>query len=238
MQGKRWLVLVAAALALGGGALRAESGAGHDRAPSGVLTLDAEVSAEIANDLALMTLFVEREAPNPAAAAEGVAQALDEAARQARAVPEVQVRTGGVGTLPQYDPKGKIVRWRARGELILESRDFPKLSVLGAQLNPLMQIAQVRFQLSPEARRREEARLIGAAIEAFRRKAVQAVEAFGYRGYTIREVNVSSGPGRGEPPVPYRAQALSVPAEATPVPLEGGRTEVAVSVRGSVQMER
>jgi predicted secreted protein len=238
MQVKRWLMIVAAGLALGGGALPAESGAGHDKALSGVLALDAEASAEIPNDMAVMTLFVERQAENPATAAGEVAQALDEAATEARAVPDVQVRTGGVGTFPQYDSKGKIVRWRARGELILESKDFPRLSILSAQLNPLMQIAQVRFQLSNEARKREEARLIDAAIEAFRRKAAQAAEAFGYRGYTIREVSVSSGAGRGEPPVPYRAQALSVPAEATPVPLEGGRTEVAVSVRGSVQMER
>ncbi len=238
MQVKRWLMIVAAGLALGGGALRAESGAGHDQALSGVLTLDAEASAEIPNDVAVMKLFVERQAENPAAAAGEVAQALDEAAGQARAVPDVQVRTGGVGTFPQHDPKGKIVRWRARGELILESKDFPKLSALSARLNPLMQIAQIRFQLSNEARQREETRLIRAAIEAFRRKAAQAAEAFGYRGVTIREVSVSSGPSRGEPPVPYRAQALSVPAEAAPVPLEGGRTEVAVTVRGSVQMER
>lgn len=239
MQFKRglWLVIFSA-VALGSGALRADPGACRDKTPSGVLTLDAEALAEVPNDMAVMTLFVERQAKNPATAAGDVARAMDEASRQAKAVSGVHVRTGGVGASPQHDPKGGIVGWRARGELILESKDFSRLSVLSARLNPLMQISQVHFELSNEARRLEQTRLIDAAIEAFRRKAAQAVEAFGYRGYTIREVSVFSGPGRAEPPVSYTARYLAVPAEATPVPMEGGRTKVAVGVRGSVQMER
>lgn len=72
---------------------------GHDKAPSGVLTLEAEASAEVTYDLAVMILFVERQAENPAAAAEGVVQCLDKTARQARAAPQVCVRRGGVGDL-------------------------------------------------------------------------------------------------------------------------------------------
>ncbi|WP_333844990.1 SIMPL domain-containing protein [Pelomicrobium sp.] len=106
MHGRRWLVILAVGSMLGSGALRAEPGVGHDKALSGILTLEAEASAEVAHDLAVMILFVERQAENPAAAAEGVVQSLDETARQVQAAPQVYMRTNGAGTWPQHDPQG------------------------------------------------------------------------------------------------------------------------------------
>ncbi|MFZ5512737.1 MAG: SIMPL domain-containing protein [Pseudomonadota bacterium] len=225
-------------LSLLGCLLMAAPALAQDKEPAGVLSLDASASVQVANDTAVMAVFVERQAVDAARAADGVARVLDEAARQARAVAGVEVRTGGVTTFPSYDRDGKIAGWRSRGELILESRDFGQLAALGARLNPQMQIAGVHFKLSREARSREEARLIDQAAEAFRQKAAQAAKAFGYSRYTIREVSVSSGERPDVPPVPYRAKALGAQMESAPVPLEGGRAEVVITVSGSVQMER
>jgi hypothetical protein len=75
MHGKRWLIILAVGSMLGSGALRAELGVGHDKAPSEVPTLEAEASAEVAQDLAVMLLFAECQAENAATAAVGVARA-------------------------------------------------------------------------------------------------------------------------------------------------------------------
>lgn len=205
--------------------------------PSGVLALDASVSTEVPNDTAVMTLFAEREAGDAARAADAVAGLMDQATRRAKAEAGIEVRTGGVTTFPVHDRDGRVASWRSRGELILESKDFGRLSALGAELNPLMQIGNVHFRLSREARQQEENRLIEQAAEAFRQKANQSTRAFGYRDYTIREVTVSSGEPRDFPP-PVARMAKAASLENTPVPLEGGRTEVVISVSGSVQMQR
>lgn len=205
--------------------------------PSGVLALDASVSTEVPNDTAVMTLFADREAGDAARAADAVAGLMDQATRRAKAEAGIEVRTGGVTTFPVHDRDGRVASWRSRGELILESKDFARLSALGAELNALMQISNVHFRLSREARQQEERRLIEQAAEAFRQKANQSTRAFGYRDYTIREVTVSSGERNDFPP-PVARMAKAASLESTPVPLEGGRTEVVISVSGSVQMQR
>lgn len=232
--------LIACALTLLSLPLAAQVKDAHSKeTPAGVLSLDAWASAEVPNDTAIMTLFVERQAGEAEAAADGAARALDQATRQARAVSGVNARTGGFGTFPSYDRNGKIAGWRSRAELILESKDFARLASLASRLNPLMQIAGVAFTLSREERQREERALIEQAAAAFRDKAQFSTHAFGYERYGIREVQVNTGGRYEQPPVPRMARALSTPAqEAPPLPLEGGRAVVSVQVSGSVQMER
>ena len=60
---------------------------------------------------------------------------------------------------------------------------------------------------------------------------------FGLSGYTLREVSVSAdGQGYNPQPLMMSMKARSVAADA-PVPVEAGRTSVAITVAGSVQLK-
>ena len=76
------------------------------------------------------------------------------------------------------------------------------------------------------------------AVAAFRTRAQQLTQAFGFNGYRLREVNVQTHGGQA--PRVRMAQAamlMDAKAEAQPMPVEAGTAEVVVEVSGSVQME-
>jgi uncharacterized protein YggE len=75
------------------------------------------------------------------------------------------------------------------------------------------------------------------AIERYRARAADYARQFGYGGYAIREVNVSSNEPPGFAPVPMlRAKAMAAGADEA-LPVEPGKGVVSVTVSGSVQMK-
>ncbi|SEI84518.1 SIMPL domain-containing protein [Paraburkholderia diazotrophica] len=206
--------------------------------PAGVLSLNAQSSAEVPQDVVDITLFYEQEASDPSSLTGTLNQHADQALQKAKGVAGVTARTGAFSIYPSTDRDGRISAWRGRTEIVLESHDFAAASKLAGQLSSIMQVGNVQFSLSPEAQRAAEQKLTGQAIASFRQQATAAAQAFGYSGYSIREVNVGHG---GMPPRPVmmmsmRADGGSAKA-AAPVPVEGGTSTVTVNVSGSVQMK-
>jgi predicted secreted protein len=205
--------------------------------PSGVLSLNAQASAEVRQDVVDITLFYEQEASDPSSLTGTLNQHADQALQQAKGVTGVTARTGSFSIYPSTDRDGRISAWRGRTEVVLESHDFAAASKLAGQLSSIMQVGNVQFSLSPEAQRAAEQKLTGQAIASFKQQASSAAQAFGYSGYTIREVNVGHG---GVPPRPVMMSMrsdVSAKAAAAPVPVEGGTSTVTVNVSGSVQMK-
>ncbi|MFX7844974.1 SIMPL domain-containing protein, partial [Acinetobacter baumannii] len=77
-------------------------------------------------------------------------------------------------------------------------------------------------------------KLTEQAVAAFRDKAQTTARLFGYGSYTIRSVQV--GEVGTVTPMPRMYAKAAMAAEAAPVPMEGGKAQVTVSVNGSVQM--
>jgi predicted secreted protein len=96
----------------------------------------------------------------------------------------------------------------------------------------------VQFSLSPEAQRAAEQKLTGEAIASFRQQASAGAQAFGYSGYSIREVNIGHNGVMPRPMMMMSARAMGADAKAAaPLPLEAGTSTVTVTVNGSVQMK-
>lgn len=206
--------------------------------PSGVLSLQTEASTEVPQDTVLITLFAEQQGNDPAAISSSLSQKSAEAVKQAKSQSTVTVQTGNVSLYPTNDRNGKISSWRGRTELLLKSKDFAAASRLVTQLGNLMQMGGIAFTLSAEAQRATEAKLADQAIASFKEQAQTNSRAFGYKGYTIREVRI----GHSMPPVSHPFMAMSAmaapKAEGADMPLEGGKARVTVNVSGSVQMTR
>lgn len=218
-------------------AARAATPPAADAAPAGVLSLSAQASEEVPQDVVDITLFYEQEAQDAASLTDALNKRAAVALAQAKDVSGVSAHTGAFSIYPSTDRNGRISAWRGRTEVVLESRDFAAASKLAGQLNTAMQVANVSFSLSPEAQRRAAEHLTRQAIESFRKQAESAAQAFGYTSYTIRQVSI----GQETPPHPLyamRAMAMAPAAEAAPVPVEGGKARVSVNVSGSVQMMR
>lgn len=229
---KQWL----AATLLGTTAIVASAHGGPTETPSGVLSLNAQAVAEVPTDIVHLTLAAEQEGAEPGAISTALSTRTQAVITQARRVQGVTAESGGFTIHPSTDRNGRISTWRGRSEVILKSRDFAAVSKLAGEVANQMQVQNIAFSLSREAREAAETKLAEQAVASFRNKAQATTKLFGYNSYTIREVNVNETGVM--PPVPrmYGAAKAMMAESAAPVPVEGGKTQVAVSVNGSVQM--
>jgi len=205
--------------------------------PHNVLQLSASGQVEVEQDLLTLSLGATREGADAASVQASLRQLLDEALKQVRSSAQpgqMDVRTGAFSVYPRYDRNGRIGGWQGRAELILEGRDIARITQAAARASS-MSIGQLAFGLSREQRARVEAEAQAQAIERFKARAADIARAFGFAGYTLREVSVSGDAGDIVPRMVGMASPARAMAADAPVPVEPGRTLVQVTVSGTVQ---
>lgn len=208
--------------------------------PQNVLQLSATGTVEVQQDVLVVTMGTTKEGADAAAVQTQLKQAIDSALTEAKrnAQPQqLDVRTGNFGMFPRYGKDGKITGWQGRAELVLEGRDFTRITATAGRIQSLA-ITQVAFDLSREARAKVEGEAQTRAIEEFKNRATELARGFGFSGYTLREVAVNSNemmPGPRPRMMAMEAKAASMSADA-PVPVEAGKAQVVVNVSGSVQL--
>ena len=207
--------------------------------PQGVVGLASSASVEVPRDLLQITFSTTREGADANAVQTQLKQALDGALAEARKVArpgQVDVETGAFSIAPRYSPKGGISGWQGTAELNVQGRDVAAISQLAGRITTLT-VARAGYGLSREAREKAEAEVSGQAIARFRAKATDVARDFGYAGYTIREVTVSGADAPVPVPRPLQMRALNSAASGEDLPVEAGRTTVAVTVNGTIQLK-
>lgn len=204
-----------------------------------VVQLTASGSVEVGQDLLSITLNTTREGADANAVQAQLKTALDAALGEAKksAQPgQMDVRTGNFSLYPRYGRDGKSIGWQGSTELVLEGRDFARISSTAGKIQTLT-LANVSFGLSREQRAKVEGEAQSMAIDRFKARATEIARGFGLTGYTLREVNVSAD-DQGFAPRPrvLAMQAKAMVADA-PVSVEAGKTAVVVTVSGSVQLK-
>ncbi len=208
--------------------------------PQNVVSLQSSGTVEVQQDLLMISMNTTKEGVDAGAVQTQLKTALDAALAEAKrsAQPgQLDVRTGAFSLYPRYARDGKISGWQGTTELVLEGRDFARISATAGKINTLT-LGQVTFGLSREARAKVEGEAQNQAIERFKTKASEISKNFGFGGYSIREVTVNANDqgftprGRME-----MMQAKSSLASDAPVPVEAGRSTVIVTVNGAVQMK-
>ena len=208
--------------------------------PQNVVSLSATASTEVNKDWLSIAFSTTREGIDAAVVQSQLRQALDAALAEARKLAkpgQVEVQTGGFSLYPRYAPKGGgISGWQGSTELIVQGRDTQAISQLTGRVQTLS-IARVAFSLSREAREKVEGDVAAEAIARFRSRADTVSKQFGFAGYTVREVSVSSDAGQMVPQPMMRAQAARVGGAEEGLPVEAGKALVTATVSGSVQMK-
>jgi len=205
--------------------------------PQNVLQLQASGTVEVQQDLLTMNLTTARDGTDPTVVQAQLKTALEAALAEARksAQPgQMEVRTGNFSLYPRHGRDGKISGWTGSAELVLEGRDFPRITQAAGRIQTLT-LGGVAFGLSREARAKVESDAQTLAIERFKAKAAELAKGFGFGGYTLREVSVNSNePGYPQPRM-MTMQAKAASSDSA-VPVEPGKSTVVVTVSGSVQL--
>lgn len=204
-----------------------------------VAQLSASGSVEVQQDLLSISMNTIRDGTDAGTVQTQLKQALDMAlaqAKQAAAPGQMDVRTGNFSLYPRYGKDGKINGWQGSTELVLEGRDFARITSTAGKIQTLT-MGNVSFALSREQRERVEGEAQTQAIERFKVKAGEISKSFGFTGYTLRDVSINANEqGFAPRPRVMAMQAKSEMADA-PVSVEAGKSTVMVNVSGSVQMK-
>jgi len=235
--------LLAAAVSIAGAlapALHAQTALATLPVPQNVVQLTASGSIEVPQDLMTITLTTTREGSDAATVQSQLKVALDAALAEARKAVQpgqLDVHTGAFSLYPRYTKEGKISTWQGSGELVLEGKDFARISTTAGRI-PSLTVGNVAFALSREQRTKVEGEAQAMAIERFKAKASDIARGFGFGSYSLREISVSADEGGGIPrPRMMAAQAKSFSAADAPVPVEAGKSTVTVTVSGGVQLK-
>lgn len=212
--------------------------AGADEAPRyNQVNLDAQVSEQVGNDTMHVTLNTYGEHRDAAQLAAQINRDMEWALGQVRQHASVTASTGGYQTWPLTSRDNATTRgWRGQQTLTLECSDSELLSRLVGQLQERLRINAMNFTVSEAKRVAVENRLIDSALEAFKSRAGIVSKNLRASGYRIVTLNI--GTSAQQPPVLYRQRMATMAAEAADaaVAVEGGESEVRVSVSGTVEL--
>jgi predicted secreted protein len=205
------------------------------------LSLTASASADVTRDLLGVGFSTTRDGPDAAGVQAALKQALDAALAEARKVAkpgQVDVQTGSFSLTPRYEPKtGKITGWQGSAELLVEGRDTAAIAQLAGRISTLS-IARVGYSLSREAREKAEGEISSQAIARYRAKAADYAKQFGYAGYVVGEVNVSSDEAMPRPMAAMALRKAVSSAVDEALPTEAGKATVTVNVSGTVLLTK
>jgi predicted secreted protein len=206
--------------------------------PQNVLQLSATGTVEVQQDLLSLNLTTTREAGDANAVQSQLKIALDAAlaeARKAAQPGQLDVRTGNFALYPRYSQGGKISGWQGTAELVLEGRDFGRITQTAGRIQT-MTLGGVSFGLSREQRAKVEGDAQSIAIDRFKAKAGELAKGFGFSGYSLREVAVNTNDQGFPRPVRTLAMDSRTGQADMAVPVEAGKSTVVVTVSGSVQL--
>ena len=207
--------------------------------PHNVLSFQSSASTEVAQDQMRITLATTLEGSAAQEVQERLRKAIEAALAQAKpqaAAEKMEVSTGSFRINPRYSKDSRITGWQGYAEIMLEGTDFARITTAAGKVKSLT-MNGVSFGLSRQTRAAAEEKAQAQAIEQFKMRAQQLTQAFGFGGYTLREVSVNGNEYGGAQPE-ARAYGMKMASMAdAPVPVEPGKSKVEVSVNGSVQMK-
>jgi predicted secreted protein len=206
--------------------------------PQNVVQLTANSSVDVAQDFMVLNMSTTRDGADASAVQTQLKIALEAALNEAKKASNpgrLDVKTGQFSLSPRYGRDGRVNGWQGTVEMVMEGRDFEKISSAAGKIQTLT-VAGVGFSLSRELRTRVQTEAQAQAIANFKTQAESIAKGFGFTSYTLREVSVNANDvGQLFRPRMMAMEARSSMADA-PVPVEAGKSTVQVTVSGSVQL--
>jgi predicted secreted protein len=208
--------------------------ADDSREPGRRVRFSVQSARDVPNDWLRAVVGVTEEDTDSAAVADRVNRAMAWALEEARKEKSVQARSSGYHTQPVVHD-GKVRRWRASQDLVLEGSDSDAMTALLGKLQSRVQLRSFTFSVSDKQRRAVEDSLVEEALAGFRARADLVRRSLEARGYSIDEISIDTGRGGG--PVPRMAMAMEASSSVAPPAVQAGTSKVSVSVHGTIALE-
>lgn len=203
----------------------------------GIVNLDASASRDVENDELVTRLQVIEDGRDPAKLTDLVNQKTALVLDAVKNFQNIEAETSSYNTRPIYD-NGKIASWQVSQQLILETSNFDEMSQFVGDISSLANIQSMQFQVSDDKAEEVKQALLKEAIANFKNKAKLVATEFERSGYELVNLSID---GNNFTPRPVMERAVMMSADAmsksAPAALAGGKNEVSVTVRGSIQLD-
>jgi predicted secreted protein len=229
---RTWAALALALLAL----LVADARAGDAPDPMHRVSFQVERSREVTNDWMQAVVGLTDEDVDSSRLADRINATMTKALATAKRAEGVKVKSGGYSTHPVHE-KGKLRRWRASQDLILESGDVAAVTKLVGTLQNELQLRSIGFSVSPERRRATEDELVAEVLAAFRARAEIVRQSLGARSYEIVQISINTRGGVERRSVPMRAMEMDSTSTVRAPALEGGSSRIVLHANGTIEFD-
>lgn len=199
-----------------------------------IVSIQAQRSKEVDNDLMIATLASEIEGKEPALLADKINSSMAWALKAAGNSQDVDVMTGNYYVHAVYD-ENSIDHWRASQSLILRSRNVAGITRLIGVLQKRLLVKSMDFSVSDQKRDDTENELIDAALDAFKSRVDIVVDNLGAAGYRIVRIAIKS-PDSMPPPRPLMRTTV-MESKLTAPAVEAGMSKISITVSGSIELQ-
>ncbi|NQZ95314.1 MAG: SIMPL domain-containing protein [Myxococcales bacterium] len=199
------------------------------------VSFQVEQSREVANDQVRAVIGITEEDADAAALANRVNTRMERALRKARRASGVKVESGAYRTHPVYE-KGRIRRWRASQDIVLEGKDATAVGTLVGELQDELLLRSMDFSVSPELRREVEDGLVVDALAAFGARATLVVENLDASSYDLVSLSIDTGSGAVPRLRVRQAEMMGASKVAAPA-LEAGTSRVTIRVNATIELD-
>ena len=199
------------------------------------VNLTAEASQETDNDTLVAVLTAQQEGSDPALLGDSVNRLIADAVEQAKKVPGIKIQTLGYQTSPRYQQQ-RLIGWRVKQSLRLQSMDGEKLSQLISHLQSKLALESISYSVSDERRRSTEEALISKAIEAFQQRAKLVTERLGRKNYRLVEMQIHTSSQQVRP-MQMRASMMRLDEAGASPSLEAGTQTLRVEINGRIELQ-
>ena len=206
-----------------------------------VIQLSTSASVSASQDFLKMSLSTTKEGLEASQVQEQLKKAVDEALKQLRTNASsntYSVQTGSFSLNPRYSNQGKINGWQGSAEISIEGKDFGAIAQAAGAVKSMV-INSTIFSLSEEKRLEANAKAQSIAIDRFKVKSQNIAKSFGYASYNLKNVMISDAGSENEPIYSARSKNIAFAmADASPVPVQAGSSDVVVRVNGSIILKK
>ncbi|MDO4427749.1 MAG: SIMPL domain-containing protein [Moraxella sp.] len=203
-----------------------------------LVSFEVATQKQVANDEAVAVMNKTVTAKDAKTLASRLNPIINQALTLAKKYPSVTVSTGRQHTYPSYDNKGVITGMTGSANINLKSQDTESLSALVGELQAIMTIENLDFNVSDALREQTQSDLMLDATQKFKRQADTLTQAWGARSYRLVEAQMNTSMSyhtRGAMVMPMLASPAS-DASAKEQSFEAGESEVRYTINGTIQL--
>lgn len=169
-------------------------------------------------------------------------KALETAKARSNNAKDYIVRSGQISVSPMYkyaNGKQIIENWRGYAEIIIEGKNIAAATTVASEL-PDVYINSINLSVSAEKIQKYKDDVIKEAINSYRTDAKKISENFGYKNYSIKEVQVVYNPQEVIMPRSNSIMAMSaeISPKSSPISVEPGKSIIEANVSGTIEMSQ